>query len=147
MLDVQTYTRLVRWSAVYDLFVTAPFATPWSFALLATVLRNLDSALGLPGSIEAPQGLALLMGNLMGSLVLVWSVARYRLSLPVLGRYDAFARFLFALWQIYALIGGISWVVLPFLAAEIGIGIAQSLPISSGLTGRQPPAPARPPSR
>lgn len=147
MLDARTYARLVRWSAVYDFVVTAPFATPWSFALLATVLRDLDTALGLPGSIEAPQGLALLMGNLMGSLVLVWSVARYRLALPVLGRYDAAARFLFATWQIYGLFGGISWVVLPFLAAEIGLGIAQSLPVRSGLTQRQSPAATHRPSR
>jgi hypothetical protein len=147
VLDVQTYTRLVRWSAVYDFVVTAPFATPWSFTLLATMLRDIDSTLGLPGSIEAPQGLALLMGNLMGSLVLVWSVARYRLALPVLGRYDAAARFLFATWQIHALVGGISWVVLPFLAAEIGLGIAQSLPMRSGPTRPPLPAAARPSSQ
>lgn len=147
MLDAQTYVRLVRWSAVYDFVVTAPFATPWSFALLATVLRDLDTALSLPGSIEAPQGLAVLMGNLMGSLVLVWSVARYRLALPVLGRYDAAARLLFAAWQIHALVGGISWVVLPFVAAEIGLGVAQSLPVRSGTIELQPPTAVRPSSR
>ena len=129
MLDAQAYARIVRASALYDLIVTAPFATPWTFALLGSLLAGIDAALGLPGSIEAPQGLAMLMGNLMGSVVLVWSVARYRLGLPVLGRYDAVARFLFAAWQIHALANGMSWVVLPFLAVEIGMGIAQSLPV------------------
>lgn len=129
MLDAQAYARIVRASALYDLIVTAPFATPWTFALLGSLLAGIDTALGLPGSIEAPQGLAMLMGNLMGSVVLVWSVARYRLGLPILGRYDAVARFLFATWQIYALANGMSWVVLPFLAVEIGMGIAQSLPV------------------
>jgi hypothetical protein len=129
MLDAQTYERIVRASALYDLIVAAPFATPWTFALLGSLLAGIDASLGLPGSIEAPQGLAMLMGNLMGSVVLVWSVARYRLGLPILGRYDAVARYLFAAWQIDALAGGMSWVVLPFLAVEIGMGIAQSLPV------------------
>ena len=129
MLDAKAYGRIVRASALYDLIVTAPFATPWTFALLGAWLAGIDAALGLPGSIEAPEGLAMLMGNLMGSVVLVWSVARYRLGLPVLGRYDAVARLLFASWQIHALATGMSWVVLPFLAVEIGMGIAQSLPV------------------
>ena len=129
MLDAQAYLRIVRASALYDLIVTAPFATPWTFALLGSLLAGIDAALGLPGSIEAPQGLALLMGNLMGSVVLVWSVARFHLGLPILGRYDAVARFLFAAWQIHALTNGMSWVVLPFLAVEIGMGIAQSLSV------------------
>ncbi|OEO31165.1 hypothetical protein VW23_017500 [Devosia insulae DS-56] len=129
MLDAQAYARIVRASALYDLIVTAPFATPWTFTLLGSLLAAIDATLGLPGSIEAPQGLAMLMGNLMGSVVLVWSVARYRLGLPILGRYDAVARLLFAAWQIHALASGMSWVVLPFLAVEIGMGIAQSLPV------------------
>ena len=129
MLDAKTYGRVVKASAIYDMVVTAPFATPWTFVLLATALTSLDTTLGLPGSIEIPQGLSLLMGNLMGSVVMVWSVARYRLGLPVLGRYDAVARFLFAAWQAYALAGGLSWIILPILLAEIGFGVVQSLPV------------------
>ena len=129
MLDAKTYARVVRASAIYDLIVTAPFATPWTFVWLATAFAGFDATLGLPGSIEIPQGLSLLMGNLMGSVVMVWSVARYRLGLPVLGRYDAVARFLFAAWQAYALAGGMSWIILPILFAEIGFGVMQSLPV------------------
>ncbi|MEO7224159.1 MAG: hypothetical protein ABIY37_16960, partial [Devosia sp.] len=132
MLDAKTYARLLRASAVYDLIVTAPFATPWTFVLLATAFASIDASLGLPGSIEIPHGLSLLLGNLMGSIVVVWSVARYRLGLPVLGRYDAVARFLFATWQIYALAGGLSWIILPLLVAEIGFGVMQSLPVRHG---------------
>jgi hypothetical protein len=131
MLDAKTYYRVVKASAIYDLIVTAPFATPWTFVLLATAFAGLDATLGLPGSIEIPQGLSLLMGNLMGSVVVVWSVARYRLGLPILGRYDAVARFLFAAWQAYALAGGMSWIILPILFAEIGFGVMQSLPVSA----------------
>ena len=129
MLDAQAYLRIVRASALYDLIVTAPFATPWTFVWLATAFAGLDATLGLPGSIEIPQGLSLLMGNLMGSVVVVWSVARFRLGLPILGRYDAAARFLFAAWQAYALAGGMSWIILPILFAEIGFGVMQSLPV------------------
>jgi hypothetical protein len=129
MLDAKTYARVVKTSAIYDLIVTAPFATPWTFGLLATAFAGLDATLGLPGSIEIPQGLSLLMGNLMGSVVVVWSVARYRLGLPILGRYDAVARDLFAAWEAYALAGGLSWIILPILFAEIGFGVMQSLPV------------------
>ena len=129
MLDARQFAAIVKGSALYDLVVTLPFATPWTFALLGWGLNHIDASLGLPGTLEAPHGLSMLMGNLMGSVVIVWSVARLHLALPILGRYDAAARFLFAAWQVHALAGGLSWIILPFLLIEIGLGIAQSLPV------------------
>jgi hypothetical protein len=71
----------------------------------------------------------LLAGNLMGSVVVVWSLARLHLGLPILGRYDAVARALFATWQIYAVATGASPLLLVLTVFEVGFGIAQALPL------------------
>jgi len=44
------------------------------------------------------------------------------------GRYAA-ARFLCAIWQVYAMVHGASAVVLAFTVVEIGFSLAQSLPL------------------
>ena len=106
MLDAKAYLRIMRASAAYDLIVSLPFATPWTLPLVHTVLVWLGGALGLPGQLPPIDPMSMLLGNLMGSVVVVWSVARLRLGLAVLGRYDAVARFLFAAWQINALLNG-----------------------------------------
>ena len=42
MLSQRTYLRLIRASALYDIVVVAPFATPWTFALLYAQLSHLN---------------------------------------------------------------------------------------------------------
>lgn len=129
MLDADRYARIVRASALYDLIVTLALATPWTFGLLHGMVSALDAGLGVPGDVPAANALTVLMANLMGSVVVVWSVARLRLRLNVLGRYDAAARFLFAAWQLDALVSGVSWVILPLLLVEVGFGVLQALPV------------------
>ena len=129
MLDARRYLYVVRASALYDLVITLPFATPWSFGLVVALVNWVDSALNLPGAAMAPDTATVLLANLMGSVVVVWSVVRLHLGLAVLGRYDGVARLLFATWQVNALLDGMSWVILPLLAVEIGFGIAQFLPV------------------
>lgn len=128
MVSESTFVRIVRASAWYDLIVTAPFATSWTFALLHQVLNALAGALGI-GGLPAFEPAHVLMANLMGSVVCVWSVLRIRQASVSLGRYDAAARWLFAAWQIYALASGATLLVVPFLLAEIGFGLAQSVPV------------------
>ena len=123
-----TFLRIVRTSAWYDLIVTAPFATPWTFALLHQALSALAHALGM-GGLPAFEPTHLLMANLMGSVVCVWSVLRIRRPSVALGRYDAVARGLFAAWQAYALASGATLLLVHFLIAEIGFGLLQSLPV------------------
>lgn len=129
MLDEKQFSRVVRASAWYDLVVTLPFATPWTFWFLLSQLSWLHASLGLPGVLPPPDLLTTLFANLMGSVVVAWSLARLHLRSALLGRYDALARFLFAAWQIHALTQGGSWIVLPLLVIEVGFGIAQSLPV------------------
>lgn len=137
MWKLAPYLRLVRASALYDLLVTAPFATPWS---LAWLLRQLDAQgqwLGFaPLATFSPE--ALLLGNLLGSVVCVWAALRLASPSVTLGRYDAVARGLFALWQAWALYQGASPLLAGFLVFEIGFGIAQAWPVSPVSRGVQP---------
>ncbi|MEO6014638.1 MAG: hypothetical protein ABIQ30_13760 [Devosia sp.] len=132
MLDTKTYRRIVRASALYDLVVTVPFVTPWSFGLVAAAVGLADTGLGLPGIVPLPDVLTVLLANLLGSVVVVWSIVRLRLVLLVLGRYDAVARGLFAIWQVNALAHGMSWAIVPLLMFEIGFGVLQALPVKDG---------------
>ena len=128
MLTEPTYKTIVRTSAMYDLIVTAPFMAPWSLELGLDLFRQLHTAIGLPGTIPDFEPSHLLFAGLMGSVVVVWSIVRLRLNLAILGRYDALARMLFALWQIYAVASGASSLLLAFTAFEIGFGVAQAMP-------------------
>ena len=128
MLAVPTYKTIVRTSAIYDLVVTLPFMTPWSLELTLDLFRQLHTAIGLPGTVPDFEPVHLLFAGLMGSVVVVWSIARLRLNLAILGRYDALARMLFALWQIYAVASGASPLLLVFTLFEIVFGVAQAVP-------------------
>ena len=44
------------------------------------------------------------MANLLGSLVMIWTFLRLYKPEPLFGLFDAFARTLFFIWQVYFLI-------------------------------------------
>ena len=122
------FRRVVWFSALYDLILTAPFATPWSFEISRGQLSALSQALGgqpLP-TFDAVQALFAL---LMGSIVLVWSVLRLRGPTLQLGRYDAAGRALFSLWMAWAWWLTGAPVLLLFLLPEIGWAVAQAWPV------------------
>ena len=122
-----TLTRRVVWSsALYDLLVTLPFATPWTAQWLSRQLAALHTAMqfqGAPPSLEEPT--ALLFANLMGSIVVVWSVLRLRAPTAQHGLADATARLLFSSWMLFALLHGGSPIVVPLLVAEVAWGLVQ----------------------
>jgi hypothetical protein len=128
-MPLSHYLKWVRASAVYDLLVTWPFATPWTFAWLYAQLAGIAHALQLPGVVHPLDATALLFANLLGSVVVVWSLARWWAPSVLLGRLDATARFLFATWQIYAVVQGASAIVLGFTALELVFGAVQSAPV------------------
>jgi hypothetical protein len=121
------YLRLVRTSGWYDLVVTAGFATPWTYALVHRLLSAGGDAAGL-GTMPALTPMQTLYANLMGSVVVVWSVLRVVRPLPLHGLLDGTARVLFSLWQAYALAHGGPGVLWPFLVLEASFGIAQLAP-------------------
>lgn len=133
MFSFAAFRRLVRASAIYDVLMTGAFATPWSLLLLRDQLSAVNVQLGgaaLPGF--AP--FHLLIGCLLGSVVLVWSALRIADPQPRFGRYDAAARYLFALWMGWALLVTGEPVLWLFIVPELAWGVLQSLPLrASGL--------------
>jgi hypothetical protein len=123
-----SFTRLVRASAVYDVLVTAPFATPWTFALAHSQLSVINQALGgtaLP--LFAP--FHVFFACLLGSVVLVWSLLRIADPQQRFGRYDGAARMMFATWMTWALITTgepLFWI---FILPELAWGVAQWWPV------------------
>ncbi|OLS60885.1 hypothetical protein [Pseudomonas putida] len=123
------YRRLVRASGWYDLLVAAAFVTPWSFMLLHGLLGQVSTYLGLSGDLPEFGSLHMLMGNLMGSIICVWSVLRIRDPQLQFGRYDAVGRLLFASWQGYALMHGATQLLWGFLVLELAWGVLQLWPV------------------
>lgn len=122
------FLAIVKASAWYDLAVTWPFATPWTFALLYSALRAIAHALDLPGTIPPLDATNTLFANLFGSVVVVWSLARLLSPSVRLGRLDGLARWLFAVWQVNAVMNGANAIVLGFTAVEVVFGVLQFLP-------------------
>ncbi|MFG3340018.1 hypothetical protein [Glycomyces sp. NPDC048151] len=118
------YLRIVRASALYDLVVTAAFATPWTLALLHTALDALSGALGLRGFPELDL-MQVFYANLMGSVVLVWSALRLLRPQAIHGLMDGIARVLFSVWMAYALAHGGPEILWVFLAFEAAWGVVQ----------------------
>ena len=119
------YKRVVRLSAAYDVTVTWVFALPWTFAWVYGQLQIVATALALPGDFPPLNPAHMLMANLLGSVVIVWSLARWLQPSVQLGRLYALARGLFAVWQIYAVSQGASAIVLAFTVFEVGFGVLQ----------------------
>lgn len=118
-MKTDTYKKIVQSSALYDLIVSAPFATPWTFQLLHHLLGKI---------VDLPdyQPMHMLFVNLMGSIVVVWSVLRLRHYQEIFGLYDGIARILFFVWQVYFLVGfQAPWLVGVFAVFEITFGVLQ----------------------
>ncbi|ODS70648.1 MAG: hypothetical protein ABS38_02575 [Acidovorax sp. SCN 68-22] len=125
------YLRTVRASAWYDLLVTWPFALPWVFAGVYAQLGAVADTFALPGALHPLNATLMLMANLLGSVVVVWAIARIAAPTRLLGRLDGVARFLFAAAQIYAVTQGASAIVLGFTLFELIFGVLQWWPVAS----------------
>ena len=145
-LNHTTFLTVVRASAAYDLLLTAPFATPWTFAFVHAHLSALNSRLG-GGALPDFATIHTLFACLMGSIVLVWSVLRLRAPSVRLGRYDGVGRFLFSTWMAWALAVSGTPLLWLFLIPECCWGVAQWLPVevqSGSSTARAPLTSAAP---
>lgn len=131
MLSESGFKKIVRASAWYDLVVTAPLATPWTLAWFLSQLAQLHERLGLPGTVPAYDTSVGLFANLLGSVVVVWSLVRIRSPQAWLGRFDALSRYLFAAWMLYALAHGATAALVLYVVVELAWGIGQSLPVRS----------------
>jgi hypothetical protein len=127
-MHVTSYSRLVRASGLWDLTVTAPFATPWTFALLHSHLSAVNVQLGgMP--LPAFEPLHVLFACLMGTVVMLWSVLRISDPQARYGRYDGVGRFGFSLWMAWTLAQTGMPMLWLFIVPELAWGIAQWLPV------------------
>jgi hypothetical protein len=126
--STHTFRGIVRASAVYDLVVTAPFATPWTFALAYAQLDAVNQALR-GGALPAFAPLHVLFACLLGSVVLIWSLLRITDPQQRYGRYDGAARFLFTVWMIWALQATSEPLLWLFIVPELAWGMIQWLPV------------------
>jgi hypothetical protein len=128
-LSQSTSRRIVRASALYDLFLTAGFATPWTFALVHGQLSGLNVAMG-GAALPAFTPFHMLFACLMGSIVLVWSVLRILEPTTRLGRFDGTGRFLFSLWMAWCLYVTGEPLLWLFIVPEFAWGVAQWWPVA-----------------
>jgi hypothetical protein len=70
----------------------------------------------------------MLFANMLGSVVVIWSIWRLMHPSRSIGLYDALARILFATWQLFAVVHGASFLILGFTCFEVAFAIAQTLP-------------------
>ena len=129
-MKTTTFRKIVLGSAIYDLIVTAPFATPWSFAIAHSQLGAINQALG-GAPLPAFTPFHILFACLLGSVVLVWSVLRISDPQTRYGRFDGVARFLFTTWMIWTLNATGAPLLWLFILPEFAWGVAQWLPVRS----------------
>ncbi|MCU6497632.1 hypothetical protein LPN04_07500 [Rugamonas sp. A1-17] len=130
MLSPSTFRKIVLGSAIYDLIVTAPFATPWSFAFARTQLDGVNQSLG-GAALPAFEPFHVLFACLLGSVVLVWSLLRIGDPQQRFGRFDGAARLLFSTWMIWTLAVTGAPLLWLFIVPELAFGVAQWLPVRS----------------
>jgi hypothetical protein len=130
MISVNRNLQIVRFSAFYDLVVTAGFMTPWTAGLVFKGFAMLSGVLALDRPVPTLDVTAMLFANLLGSVVVVWSLWRLRRPSRSIGLYDALARTLFTIWQLLAVANGASFLILGFTCFEVGFAIAQILPLN-----------------
>lgn len=126
----QAYLKIVRASAVYDVLLTAPFATPWTFALLYDQLSAINQSLG-GAPLPAFGPFHVMIACLMGTVVLLWSVLRLVQPTVLLGRFDGIGRFLFSIWMGWALLSTGAPVLWLFVIPEFMWGVAQWWPVET----------------
>lgn len=125
-MNTITYRKIVRASAVYDILVTFPFALPGLAVWNLAQIKTLHTSFAFSGSLPDFAPFHLFFVNLMGSLVMVWSILRVYMPEPIFGLYDSFARVLFSSWMLYYLllhnVTGVLWL---FIVPEISWGVIQ----------------------
>ncbi len=137
-LSPSAYFRLTRASALYDIVIITPFATPWTFALLYPQLSDLNLLLGgAPLSASSP--VLALFACLLGSLVLLWSSLRLVRTSLVLGRFDATGRAVFSVWMVWTLAQGGLPLLWFYLVPEVLWAAAQAWPVSPGRSALRTP--------
>ena len=111
--------RIIFCSALYDLIVTAAFATPWTAAIVLQQLSTLHTHLGLGGdALAVASPVMMLYINFFGTVVLMWACLRLWQPTVLNGAVDSAGRLFFVLWMARALLAGVSPLLGVFLVLE-----------------------------
>ncbi|QNA90085.1 hypothetical protein G4G28_19165 [Massilia sp. Dwa41.01b] len=129
--SLPTYLHIVRASALYDLVVTAGFATPWTFPFIHRLMSGLNEGMGA-APLPAFGPFHMLIAGLLGSIVVVWSLLRIREPAQRLGRHDGAARLLFSAWMAWTLHATGAPLLWLLLVPEFAWGVIQWWPVSPG---------------
>jgi hypothetical protein len=125
-MNKSTYKKIIRASAIYDVLMTFGFAFPILVVMNINTISSIHTQFSFSGSIPEFLPLHLFFVNLMGSLVLVWSVLRIAKPEPVFGLFDSIARFLFSFNMFFYLlvydVTGLLWL---FFIPEFIWGLVQ----------------------
>ncbi|NVJ22026.1 MULTISPECIES: hypothetical protein [Myxococcus] len=124
--DAPLLRRIVRGSAVYDLVVTLPFATPWTADAVLSLMRQVHQALALGGEpMPSFAPMPLFFTSLFGVLAVLWAGVRIIQPTVFHGIVDTLGRAVVALWMILALSQGATQVLIAFLVMELAGMFAQ----------------------
>ena len=129
-ISATAFRKIVLGSAIYDLLMTAPFATPWSFAWVHAQLDGINQQLG-GAALPAFAPFHVLFTCLLGSVVVMWSLLRLTDPQRRFGRFDGFARLMFSTWMIWALVVTGAPLLWLFIVPEVTWGVVQWLPVST----------------
>jgi len=120
------YLKVIKYSALYDIIITFPFALPVVAALHIALLRGLHETFSFSGTIADFTPTHLFFVNLMGSVVVVWSALRIYKPKVIYGLFDFYARALFSSWMcFYLFFYDLSSIIWLLLIPEISWGVIQ----------------------
>lgn len=109
-----------RAGAVYDVVVTAAFATPWTAGLALGAISTVHDRLSLAGDpMPSFATTHLLYVTLFGVVVTMWGVVRVLWPVPLLIAADTVGRAAFSLIFVWGLLNGLSSVAVAFLVMEL----------------------------
>ncbi len=122
----EPYAKIVRASCIFDSLVMLPFAIPGLAGLYVNVLKSVQGAFALGGTIPEFAPLHLMFMNLFGFIVLSWSVVRFFRPDTFIVKTDIVARFVFSgLMLFYYASYGVTSIVLLLTASESFWGLLQ----------------------
>lgn len=128
-LSRPAYLKIVLASAWYDLIASALFATPWTFALLHDAVSRFNQLLG-GAPLPAFGPLQTMMANMMGTVVVIWSIVRLLEPTVRWGRFDGAGRFLFSSWMACALLATGAPILWMTVIPEFAWGVIQWWPVA-----------------
>jgi len=112
--------RIIFWGAMYDVLVTAAFATPWTAAPLLQFLSHLHMQLGLAGTaLLTVDPVSMIFINFSGTLVSMWGGLRLFRPTLLHGAIDSAGRLAVALWIFLAVQTGATTISLPLAFGEL----------------------------